>query len=506
MRKAVNRILLVNAGADANIASISNDGTFPALGVVALATLLKNSLEDIEVIAIDGQITPYTEVLNLIESFKPDVLGVSVLGTSYRTSLGMARAAKEVGATVIFGNDHAAQFGYQILKYQENVDFICTADIGEFAFVEFIRFLRGNIPLESVPQILYRSQGEIRRNYLYEIPDVVDISKGALSNYYLDAIPIPDRTLMPKRNWDTYLANYLARYGKLHYDEVITGVTTMSRARGCARVRRPCTFCGIKDLTLRFSSPEVFWKEVEVAQEQVNATIFYEAFDSMSSSPRWVEQLVRHKPSHIENAKFFVYTQAAETNKRLIELYKELGVYRVNIGLESGDTRMLHQLKGGNDSLEKNMQACILFKEAGIPIYGSLVLGGPGENEESLLNTIKFAKWLIDNKMMAALEAQPLYPDFGATTGEWLMNPMIARQAAKERGFQILDERLLDSMPLKYGNTDMIDFDEISQDWNQIFSHAGWQDLLEATKQVKQYATNANVEAGSARMSSSLLQ
>ncbi|GAA0940734.1 B12-binding domain-containing radical SAM protein [Nonomuraea longicatena] len=507
MTKKVRRVLLVNAGSDDDFTAIANDGTFPALGVVSLATVLKHDHPYLDVIAVDGQITPMTQIEELVADFEPDLLGVGVLATSYGNSLRLAELGKKHGAVTVFGNDQATAMAERILRHREAVDYVCAADVGEFALSALVDALDGERPLETVPELLYRTPDGIAHNRLPEIPpDRIKGSGGALANAVLDAIPVPDRTLMPEHNWDRYLSNYLNRYGGFHTGEQITGVTTMNRARGCARVKAPCHFCGIMDLSLRFSSPELFWQDVRTAQDQISARIFYESFDSMSSSPRWVKSLVDAKPDDIGDPKFFVYTQAAETTPRLVELYRRLGVYRVNMGLESGDTRMLKVLKGPRDSLENNRRAGLLFKEAGIPIHGSLVLGGPGEDQESLENTVAFARWLIDNEMMSSLEAQPLYPDFGALTGKWLMNPTLARQVAKEKGFEILDEALLDSMPDKYGTSDMVDFDEVSRDWCTIFSHATWDELIEATLTIRSYASGQGTVTGSGRMTNAELE
>lgn len=499
--RPVHKVLLVNSGTDAHVSSIANDGTFPALGVVSLATALRDRLPELDVIAIDGQVTPMDQVLSLVDSFKPDLVGVSALSTSYRNSIRLMEKGKDAGAVTVLGNDQAAAKAEQIMAHQDSVDFLCTADVGEFVLVALVDAIRNGVDPSSVPRIWFREGNQIKPSAgVDEVPGRRSAG-GAIASRVLDAIPIPDRTLMPKQNWDQYLQNYLDRYGQLHAEEEITGVTTMNRARGCARVKHPCHFCGIADLTLRFSSAEVFWSDVRHGQEQVDASIFYEAFDSMSSAPRWLEELAQARPDDIGDPRFFVYTQASETTPRLVELYRRIGVYRVNMGLESGDTRMLKLLKGPRDSLESNKRAASLLKEAGIPIYGSLVLGGPGETVDSLQNTIEFARWLIDNDMMAALEAQPLYPEFTALTGTWLMNPPLAHAAAAEKGFEIQDQDLLDWMPDKHGPVDLVDFDEASRDWNRIFSVATWDEVTAATDTIRRYAQEHNTAYGSAFVS-----
>lgn len=105
--KHVQKVLLVNAGTDGDVSSIANDGTFPALGVVSLATVLLRDHPYLDVIALDGQITPMPEIDQLIRDFEPDVLGLSALGTSYLNTLRLAEAGKNAGAVTILGNDQA---------------------------------------------------------------------------------------------------------------------------------------------------------------------------------------------------------------------------------------------------------------------------------------------------------------------------------------------------------------------------------------------------------------
>ncbi|GAA3487075.1 hypothetical protein [Streptomyces cremeus] len=80
--KPVQKILPVSAGTDGDMSSIANDGTFPALGVVPLATVLLRDHPYPEVISLDGQTASVPEIEELVRDVEPDVLGVSALGTS----------------------------------------------------------------------------------------------------------------------------------------------------------------------------------------------------------------------------------------------------------------------------------------------------------------------------------------------------------------------------------------------------------------------------------------
>lgn len=484
------KLYLVNAGND-ETAGTANDRTFPAAGVLSLASAVRHFRPDIDVQARDGQIYSIENIISDINSYRPDVVGVSVLGTSYQNSLKIAEAAKNIGATTIFGNDQAAVMAEKILKSRKTVDYICTADAGEFSFLRFIDFVEGKACINDVPKIAHRTKLGIVINQGQEIQDSRNITA-------LDRIPLLDRSIYPQEHWQAYLKNYLERYSKIHQDVNVTGVDTINRARGCSRFKNECLFCGIADLSMRFSSPEIFWKEVAKGMGQTGANIFYEAFDSMSSAPGWIKRLIEAKPRSAEGAKFFVYTQAMESDQKLVELYKKLGVYRVNIGYESGDDNMLRRLKGPKDTVQQNKVASRMYRGAGIRIYGSLVLGGPGETQESLQSSVDFARWTVDNDVIAAIEAQPLYPEMNARAGRWLMNPEIALKDAEKMGFSIRNPTLLRKMPEKYGYKDDQWFsDEIARDWTEIFCNVSYDDLLDASREIRKYAASRGYAQGS---------
>lgn len=493
MIKQINQVYLINAGNDPHIASPANDKIFPHLGVISLGTAVKRYFPETTVRVYDNQVTPICEIKQSIKHQKPEVVGISVLATSYNTALDLAQHAKEYGATTIFGNDHAAVLGRNILRRREEVDYICTADIGEQALLNFLRYLKKEITIDAVPQLLYRTKEGIAYNDLPELPTDGDFNRWNV----LDQIGIPKRTLFPKENWKYYRNAYMQIFGHLHKGDEVTGVTTMNRARGCARYKNECVFCGIKDLSLRFSSPKMFWEDVRSARDQAGANIIYEVFDSMSSAPAWLRKLVEAKPPDLEDTKFLVYTQAVETTPNLIDLYRRLGVYNTIVGFESGDDSVLKRLKGTKDSVGQNKKAAIMLKEAGIKVHACFVLGGPGETQESLRNTVDFARWLVDNDVISAVEAQPLYPEMNAPAGKAMMTPEVAHQMAKEMGFEIHEDVYLEKMRSKYSDDDNPDFDEFSRDWARIFCKTDWEDLIDAAREIREYATLHGYRSGS---------
>ncbi len=481
-------IYLVNAGNDKGMASISNDHSFPALGVLSLGTWLKYNIPDIEVVVRDGGIIENEKIIKEINKLKPGIVGVSVLSTSYQNSLEIAQHAKESGAYTIFGNDHASQLSKKILEKRPYVDFVLGSEYGEKPLELLVRSLRGeNIDYTEIPDLTYRTSTEDIAGFDYnKDKNILSITSSPLYNVKnrknaLDIFPIVDRTLYPvETHWKKYLENYLSRFSKLH-DEEVTGVTTMNRARGCSRAKNnmQCSFCDML-LDISLSSPEKFWKEVKEAYRQVKANVFYEVCDSFSSFPYLIKEIVKTKPDLDFNPKFFVYAQARDivNNPELIEYFKEIGVFRVNIGLESGSNKTLKHLKSKYDSVETNYKALQMLHDAGIHVYGSFVLGSDAETPETLRETVEWAKKIIREGLITDVEAQPILPLPQNKQGKKL----------KESGL----------LPEELQHTDWPwDTDTISQIYIDNFSGVNYKEVLEATKEIREYAKQHGLNYGS---------
>ncbi len=89
---------------------------------------------------------------------------------------------------------------------------------------------------------------------------------------------------------------------------------------------------------------------------------------------------------------------------------REKGVFKINIGLESGSEPALQHMKGPKDSVAANYEALKLVRDQGIHVYGSFVLGTEMETPETLRETVDWIKRIIDEDLISDVEAQPILP------------------------------------------------------------------------------------------------
>jgi radical SAM superfamily enzyme YgiQ (UPF0313 family) len=505
-------IYLVNPPNDEGMASISNYHCFPALSCLALGTWLNKSIPDLEVIARDGGVHTQERILDDINRLRPGIIGTSVLCTTYKNSLEIACAGKDVGSIIIFGNDQASHLGHSILKKRKEVDFVIGAEYGELDLELLIRNLRGeNIKLSDIPTLVYRDgnnevQGFDINNPIHRkrisivndgslYPKLWDLTQIGFGNIdrkkALDIFPLTNRNLYPQDHWNSYLKNYLEKYSNLHY-EPIQGVTTMNRARGCDRQAE--NICQVCDMALDISmSPLLFWEEVKSANEQVGSTLFYEVCDSFTSFPQFIKLVANSKPSNIGfTPKFFVYGQARNLadNPERVEMLKEIGVLRVNIGLEAMSDTTLKRLKGDRDSVEKNFSALRLLKQNGIFAYASFVLGTEYETKETLDETVEGVKNIVDDGLVIDLEAQPILPLPRNYQGGQLI----------KKGY-ISNEELDSDLPWHSENSD-----RLSEIYIDNFSGVSFEETIDACKEIRDYSEKNKVRWGSGVLKESKYQ
>jgi hypothetical protein len=239
----------------------------------------------------------------------------------------------------------------------------------------------------------------------------------------------------------------------------------------------------------------MFWEDVRAASDD-GANRLFLAGDSISSVPKYLKKLAEAKPDNLDDVGFFAYTSATETTPQLVDDYRKLGVYRAHIGLDSGDDAMLRRIKGPHDSVEQNLRAVRLLTDAGIRVYASFVLGGPGETAASLNNTFDFVRHLVSEGMVEGCEANPLFPEMNAPFGRLLLNPKEAIAYSKNEGFNIRNNQLLFEMPEKWISHECPDPKSISVDWAEIFA-VPYDNLLEVSSSIKRCSRDHGIPSGS---------
>jgi radical SAM superfamily enzyme YgiQ (UPF0313 family) len=150
----------------------------------------------------------------------------------------------------------------------------------------------------------------------------------------------------------------------------------------------------------------------------------------------------------------------ANVPRKTLEILKKNGLRLLLVGYESGNQKILHNIKKGLlvDVARRFTKDC---HELGIVIHGTFILGLPGETKETIQETLKFAKEINPHTIQVSLAAP--YPGTflykQAKENGWLYNEEI--DLLTQEGTQIA--------PLNYPHLSHTEIFEAVEDFYKKF-------------------------------------
>jgi hopanoid biosynthesis associated radical SAM protein HpnJ len=278
------------------------------------------------------------------------------------------------------------------------VDFVAR---NEFDFT--IKEVAEGRPWSEIKGMSYRNaEGVIIHNDEREILEDMDL--------------LPWVTPVYKRDLD--IQKYFGGYLKHPYLSFYTG-------RGC---KSRCTFClwpqTVGGHRYRLRSIENVIGEVKYAMKE-----FPEVKEIFFDDDTLTDNLPRVEALAVELGKLgVVWSCNAKANvpRKTLEILKANGLRLLLVGYESGNQKILHNIKKGLlvDVARQFTKDC---HELGIVIHGTFILGLPGETKETIQETLKFAKDINPHTIQVSLAAP--YPGTflykQAKENGWLYNEEI---------------------------------------------------------------------------------
>lgn len=194
----------------------------------------------------------------------------------------------------------------------------------------------------------------------------------------LDDLPIPLHHLLPLKSY---------RMPMMHGP-----FTFIVTSRGCPA---GCTYC-IKHVSYQFSvrarSPEKIMEELWVLKKLGINNIHMYA-DLFTVNREQVVNLCKLMIEQKININWTCNSRVDFVDEEELQLMHQAGCWFISWGIESGNDAILkHAHKGA--TVGKAEQALKWSHDAGIMNWGYFIIGLPGETEETIKQTIKFAKKL----------------------------------------------------------------------------------------------------------------
>jgi anaerobic magnesium-protoporphyrin IX monomethyl ester cyclase len=345
-------------------------------GLACVASALHAAGHDVHFLDLCFSRNPVGTARSAAAALKPDVIGVSVRNidnsdaialrhyTPEARSILSALRAAAPKAKIIAGG---AAFGVapEALFRDLGVDYAVAGD-GERASVALVNALSAGDQIDALPGLVRDRNGTIAFTPPGEDAD-------------LDSLPSP--TL---HRWID-----LARYQR-------HGATIpIQTKRGCVYKCVYCTYRNVEGWGYRLRDPELVADEI--AELRTRAAVrHFDFVDSTFNSPpghaiEVCEAITRRGLGvHLDTTNFTPATASAE----LLSAMKRAGFRSLGITAESASDDVLEKLQKGFDAA-KVREVAERVERFGIKTLWIFLVGGPGETERTLEETLAFAAWRL---------------------------------------------------------------------------------------------------------------
>lgn len=167
--------------------------------------------------------------------------------------------------------------------------------------------------------------------------------------------------------------------------EYLHSVFPMRGSRGCPY---KCGFCNFgPGRTFRLKPPEIFSKELVALVNTDMVKVIRFTDDNLFLNRKQAETYCRQILESTPGVKWTSFIRASSITRDNVELLKDSGCVLAQIGIESGDRRILKEMNK-RTTPEMYLEAIDLLNSHGISTQLYIIIGYPGETQETVDNTV----------------------------------------------------------------------------------------------------------------------
>jgi len=322
---------------------------YPSLSIGYLSSIAKQEGFTTKIIS-PNIISGFSEkiFLDILEKEKPRYCAFTTFTTQVFNAYRLVKIAKKFGCVTLVGGAHVSSHGAdKVAKECKEIDYLFVKESEE----TFRSFLRGKIKKKIIPMEKF----------------VED----------LDSVPFPDRSAYDKPGW-VYDSNYVEK-----------PIHILISSRGCPY---NCRFC-FKD-TFGFKHRQRSIKNVldeceEIKQQGGKELYFID--DLFTFRKEWIIDFCKQKISRKINLPFKCLGRVDRVDKETLFWLKKAGCHTLAIGVESGNQKVIDWVKK-NLTLDQVREAVKLIHSVGINIESYFIIGHTIDTEETINDTIEFAR------------------------------------------------------------------------------------------------------------------
>ncbi|HMM76519.1 MAG TPA: radical SAM protein [Gammaproteobacteria bacterium] len=317
---------------------------------------------------------------NLVESYRPDLIGLSCIEVTFPLGLRLLDSVRHTGIPTIAGGVYPT-FAPDIVMRHAAVDMVCVGE-GELPLMELCRKMRQGEDITAIPNLWVRRDGKLYKN---PVRPGIDMRE----------LPHQDWAIYDKRRFWKPMGGRIS----------VTGTFEMNR--GCPYT---CTYCINSGFDQIYGSLGGYYREQDIGRlidemlekkESYNLAYVYLVAESfLTTSRKRVEEFARRYPE--VGLPFWVEARPESISTGKVEILKAVGCEGISVGVESGNDELRRNVLGRNVSNQTIIKAFDLLADTGIRVSANNMIGFPTETREMIFETIELDRRIQPHGVMVS--------------------------------------------------------------------------------------------------------
>jgi radical SAM superfamily enzyme YgiQ (UPF0313 family) len=352
---------------------------WPPIILAGIGSVLKEAGMEVVILDAMAEKINFDTTREKVRKINPDYVLLNTATDSFANDIEIVGLLKQdlPDLKSIFAGTHVTVLPEQSLK-EVAVDFIILGE-PEYVSRDLILSLENGGDISKVKGVGFKEGKKIR----------VTGTAQLIEN--LDALPFPDRTLIPNLNYFNPLAK------RMPY-------TTIFSERGCPY---RCIFCASIALygkKFRARSAKNIVDEIEECVRKFGIREIFFRDETFTLDKQRVLDICREIENRGLDVTWMCNSRVDTVDKEMMIEMKKAGCHTIKYGVESGVQKTLDTLNKGI-TVERTRQTFKWMHEVGLNSVAHLMIGSPGETKEDIEQTIRFTK-----------EIDPDFASFNITT------------------------------------------------------------------------------------------
>lgn len=323
------------------------------------------------------------DIIKLINDYKPDIIGISILEMLYDFSLRLTQLIKKTfqDIPIIAGGVFPTLSPERVMD-ESSIDIVCVGE-GETALLELCNRVSENKSFVDIDGLWVKSNGKAHKNNLLKLHNI-------------NVLPHPDYT-----EFDEWLF-CKPMQGRMYK------MVNIETSRGCPF---NCTYCAAPHLARFFKESDggQYFRQMEMEKiiDQIHFQIkkhtpefiYFSSENFISMSEKVFNKFIAEYEKI--NLPFWIQTRIETiTEKRLSEL-KRVGLHWLSIGLEHGNKEFRKRILKRKYSNKMFIEKMEILRELDMGASINNMIGFPFETRELIFDTIKVnrALWQRNPKL-----------------------------------------------------------------------------------------------------------